>query len=611
MCKGQIIMKLHKQFLTFFQIFLLLAVSQSLQASALENHPSPYLRMHQTDPVKWQTWGPKVLQQAKAENKLIFISIGYFSCHWCHVMQKESYSQTDIGEILNQHFIPVKVDRELRPELDRRMIQFVESVRGQSGWPLNVFITPDGYPITGFTYLPRNDFKNVLEGLSTQWSNDYKELSVVAKDYFLDSEKSEKKSSLLSLPDEHFSKVVDAFVSQAMLIGDDLQGGFGTTNKFPSYPHISSLLKAIQSNPDIDPDVIEFFHLTLDAMATKHMMDHVGFGFYRYVVDPDWQTPHFEKMLYDNAQLASLYFDAHTLSPDKGYADIALRTLQFMNEFMANGQGGFNASLSAVDIHNIEGGAYYYDAIEFKKALLPDDYAAIKAAWVFRDEETLIQTQPLMGLGASLDSAVQMARIHHAIKAIPKDPMPIDTKALASWNALTLKAWVRASEHTKNKDIQQQTKEIYSYLIQNFIANGTVIKFAGQRDAAETTLEDYAQLAHAIQLYANYSHDEQAAKFAKTLTELAFKKYYKNKHWLRNVESLIPGDKGELVIQDAVFESPVTLLLETVFLMKNPDPEIKTLAIELLRRLTPDILDAPYFYSSLIMLRQQHLSIKN
>jgi len=598
-------MKFQKQFPSFLHLLLLLTASQSLWAGSLENHPSPYLRMHQTDPVKWQTWGPEVLQQAKKENKLIYMSIGYFSCHWCHVMQKESYSHPDIGDVLNQHYIPVKVDRELRPELDRRMIQFVETVRGQAGWPLNVFITPDGYPITGFTYLPKPDFESVLLSLSTEWINDHQQLSEIAKEFFIASETSESRSDILNLPNENFNKVIDAFVSQAMLIGDDLLGGFGSTNKFPSYPQIDSLLRAIKLNPKMDSEVIDFFHLTLKAMATKHMMDHVDFGFYRYVTDPDWQTPHFEKMLYDNAQLASLYFDAHKLWPDKGYADVALRTLEFMNAFMANGQGGFNASLSAVDINNIEGGAYYYDAVELKKALSTDDYLAIKKAWSFKDEDTLIQTLPLTGLGASIDNSASMPRILTALQGIKKDPMPVDTKALASWNALTLKAWVKASEQSNDAKIKRQTKEIYTYLIRNFIKNGKVIKFAGQHDAAETTLEDYAQLAHAFQLYANYSNDKQAENFANVLVNIAFKDYYNDQHWLRNTDSLIPDDKGALVIQDAVLKSPVTLLLETVFLMQNPDPKIKSLATELLQRLTRDVLDVPYYYGSLIMLRQQ------
>ncbi len=600
-------MKSQKLFHSFFIFLLILLTSQSLFASPLKNHPSPYLRMHETDPVKWQTWGPEILEQAKKENKLIYMSIGYFSCHWCHVMQKESFKHPDIGKILNEHFISVKVDRELRPELDRRMIKFVESLRGQAGWPLNVFISPEGYPVSGFTYLPKQDFENILLSLNEEWLKRHEQLAQAAQKYFLQSENSGKKSDILSLPDKHFGKVVDAFLSQAMLIGDELQGGFGSPNKFPSYPQINALLKLIQANPDIDPEVTDFFHLTLQAMASKNLMDHVNFGFYRYVVDPDWQTPHFEKMLYDNAQLASLYFDAHKQWPDKGYADVALRTLDFMNRFMADGKGGYYASLSAVDTKNIEGGAYYYEASELKQALTADDYLTIKQAWEFNDDDTLIQIPSLTGIGLSLKDSTQATRIMHALRAANKDPMPVDTKSLASWNALALKAWVRASEHTQQKDIQQQTQKMYVYLLQNFIKDGKVIKFAGQENAAETTLEDYAQLAHAIQQYANYSKDPKAEQFAGALVKIAFEQHYKKQRWLGNTKSLIPGDNGDLMIQDAVLESPVTLLLDTVFSMQNPDPQIKALANELMRRLTRDVLEAPYYYGSAIMLRQQQL----
>lgn len=606
------LLKLSKvNFKTAFAFLCLLFISAQVSPGSLDNHPSPYLRMHQTDPVKWQTWGGGVLQQAKDENKLIYMSIGYFSCHWCHVMQKESYAHPDIGEILNAHFIPVKVDRELRPELDRRMILFVETIRGQAGWPLNVFITPDGHPITGFTYLPKKDFEQVLLTLSMDWVKDYKKLSQSAKDFFEQSETSATKNTLVSLANEHFNRVVDAFVGQAMGIADDLQGGFGPTSKFPSYPQLNSLLKAIIADPNMDSDVVNFFQLTLEAMATKHLMDHVNFGFYRYVTDPDWQTPHFEKMLYDNAQLASLYFDAHKQWPNKAYADVALRTLDYMNQFMANGKGGFNASLSAVDINNIEGGAYYFKAVELNALLSSDDYRYLKNAWGFDNDSVQIQSEPFVGMGVDVNNKAQNQRILKTLQAAGKDPMPVDTKALASWNALALKAFVKASQHSDKVALKQQTQQLYVYLIQNFIKNGKVIKLAGQADSAETSLEDHAQMAHAIQLYANYSGNQQAEKFAKVLVAIAFKNYFNNERWLRNTDSLIPGDKGAFIIQDAVLESPVSLLLETVFLMQQADEKIKPLAQKLMLRLTQDVLDIPYHYSSAIMLRQHESSQSN
>lgn len=606
-------MKNSQKLSSHIRIFVLMLCSlcstQAMSlANQLENSPSPYLRMHQSDPVQWQTWGPDILAQAKKENKLIYMSIGYFSCHWCHVMQKESYADKDIGQILNQHYIPVKIDRELRPELDRRMIQFVEKLSGNAGWPLNVFITPEGYPVTGFTYLPKKDFANILLKLSEHWSSKHASIGLSAQQYFEHSETSENQSILVKLPDQHFDKVVDAFVKQAMLVGDDLQGGFGKTNKFPSYPQLNGVFNAIKTSPNIDPEVVDFFKLTLEAMATKHLMDHVNYGFYRYVTDPDWQTPHFEKMLYDNAQLASLYFDAERLWPNQGYADIALKTLKFMDDFLANKQGGYFASLSAVDIHNIEGGAYYWEAVELKQLLTPNEYRLLQQQWGFQDDATDIQSQPMSGIGVANDEHKQsLLLIHKKLTSAVKDAMPVDTKNLASWNALALKAWVRAAQYNGSAMAVSRSQQLYHYIVKAFIKEGgQARKFTGQADAAETTLEDYAQLAHAIQLYALYSQDKQAQKIAQTLVETAFNDYYKESLWRQNIASLIPGDKGSYLVQDGILESPVTLLLETVLLMPNANEQRKKQVNALVKRLTRDILDVPYYYASAIMLRKRH-----
>lgn len=568
-------------------------------AKSLKNHPSPYLRMHESDPVQWQTWGEDVLQQAKQQNKLIYVSVGYFSCHWCHVMQKESYSNPQIGSILNEHFIAVKVDRELRPELDRRLIRFVESVRGHAGWPLNVFITPDGYPVTGFTYLAKADFKNVLTNLSERWDKEHVKFSKVAKQYFEKTENKQQQAAALNLPDEHFDKVVEAYVSQAMGIADTLQGGFGNTNKFPSYPQLNALLKSISLLPDLDPEVSEFVQLTLNAMSTKHLMDHVNYGFFRYTTDPDWQTPHFEKMLYDNAQLARLYFAAEKIWPAKGYAQIGLKTIQFMDEYLSTPDGGLYASLSAVDENNVEGGAYYWDVEKLSEALTKAEFDWLQNEWGFEQQASQIQSE------AFSDSAYAL-KITDKLKAIIKTPMPVDTKALASWNALALKAFVAASEFSSDKVIIKRTQKLFEFMLKHFINDGKIVRFAGQLDSAETNLEDYAQVSHALQLYADYSGDIQAQELSQILVETAFSTYYNNELWLQNTSSLIPGDKGVLLIQDAVLESPLSVLLETVYLMQKPNPKIKVLVDYLSKRLTRDVLDVPYYYGSAILLRKKY-----
>ncbi len=597
----------------YFMLFLFSSNFPALAAeTALKDHPSPYLSMHSDDPVDWQLWGKDVLERAKAENKLIYVSIGYFSCHWCHVMQRESYKDPAVGAFLNKHFIAVKVDRELRPELDRRLIRFVEAVRGQAGWPLNVFVTADGYPVTGFTYLPRDNFYSVLGELNEQWHERHAEIKKVAKLYFEQTESAKTSPSLVELTKGGSNDVADAFVGQAMAIGDELQGGFGSTMKFPSYPQLNALLKMIRSNPEIDADVISFVKLTLDSMASYHLMDHVNNGFFRYSTDPDWQTPHFEKMLYDNAQLASLYLDAEFIWPGDGYAEVGLKTINFMVDYLADDSGGFNASLSAVDENNIEGAGYMWTQKELATLLTPSEFKHLENIWKLQEvtsEE--FQANPLSGLGSEHEQLALNQTILNKLRQVTKPTMPVDNKRLASWNALVLTALVKAQDFDTKHLLKKQMNDLFEYIQSNFIKGDLskgikVVRFAGQEQSAETTLEDYAQLAHAVQFYADKTSNTKADKLVTALVNEAFARYFRVDRWIRDTESLIPGDLGDLIIQDAVLESPSSLLLETVFMMKDPNPVILQKARQLVSRLTKDVLDTPYYYASSIMLAKQH-----
>jgi len=586
---------------------LAIILVQAVQAKTLKDHPSPYLGLHANDPVNWQVWSQGILEQAKAENKLIYLSIGYFSCHWCHVMQKESYQDDEVGRFLNKHYIAVKVDRELRPELDRRMLRFVEAVRGQAGWPLNVFLTPEGYPITGFTYLPRDSFFKVLDQLQQQWQQDHADIKQLARDYFTQTESSEARSVLLSLPDEHFDEVVKGFISQVMILADELQGGFGDTSKFPSYPQLNVLLDLIESDPQLDSDVADFTLLTLEMMANRHLMDQVNGGFFRYVTDPDWQTPHFEKMLYDNAQLAQLYFKAETLWPDRGFADIGQRTIKFMIDFLANSVGGFNASLSAVDEDNVEGAAYYWSIAELKQALNEKEFKLLVQQWSLPDDlDYSLLIKPLTGSGIAAQHKETFLAIASKLRSYPKPAMPVDDKRLAAWNALALKALLKAEPFAIDSSVKQQADQLYAYMVQNFIEEGRVIRFSGQSQAAETTLMDYAQLAHAFQYYATARDHQQASKLARDLIQQALDIFLQDGRWVQHDASLIPGDEGEWVIQDSVLESPVTLLLKTIFMMPTADEKLLNQAQAWVTRLTRDMLDVPYHYGSAIMLRQKY-----
>ncbi len=608
--KKSMIQPLQKILITFLCALSILLPAQAMQ-NQLKDNPSPYLAMHGDDPVHWQLWGKDVLEQARREGKLLYVSIGYFSCHWCHVMQRESYSDAAVGAFLNKYFIPVKVDRELRPELDRRMIRFVEAIRGQAGWPLNVFITPDGYPVTGFTYLPRDNFYKVLQQLEKQWLKRHDEISRTAKKYFEQTEHDESKSSLISVGDESSARLPQFFISQALSIADLMQGGFGETTKFPSYPQLNTLMHLVADGVKAPHDVPEFIKLTLDNMASRHLMDPINNGFYRYSTDPDWHRPHFEKMLYDNAQLASLYLDADKIWPKRGYADIALRTLDFMRQFLRDKKGGYNASLSAVDVNNVEGGGYLWSKQELKQALTDKEYAHLKKIWRLDEiKDETFQANPLIGIGSNPADKEINHRILQKLRSVKKSTMPVDSKRLASWNSLVLMALVKAQRVDSSAARKRQMNELYRYMRDHFIKRDKegvlqVVRFAGQQQSAETTLEDTAYLAAAMHAYAQQSGDPEAKKLAQDLVEQGFARYYRNKHWFQNNASLIPGDNGDLIIQDAVLQSPGSLLLQSALSMPELDAGLQQKAQAIAHRLTQDMLDTPYYYGSTILLQHR------
>ena len=571
----------------------------------LANHPSPYLSMHAQDPINWQMWGEQVLQQARQQNQLILVSIGYFSCHWCHVMQRESYSDAGVAETVNQHYLAVIVDRELRPELDRRLIEFVSAVRGSAGWPLHVFLTPEGYPITGFTYLPKAEFIEVLLQLQQQWISDQDEIKLAARKFFEASIRRVTDSELLGLTAVPTERLVNAFIGQSMQAADTLDGGFGDNAKFPQNPQFFALLQLIERRQKHHPEVVEFIKLSLRSMAGRNLMDHINGGFFRYTTDPDWQTPHFEKMLYDNAQMILLYLQAEHMWPNQGYREIAQLTLQFIQSQMQHPSGGYVSSLSAVDVNDLEGGRYLWSQEQLAQQLGDQEFEYLRRIWQLDNEDLAMGdflAKPLVGIAAPGDQK-RNRNIRRQLQSVEKPPMPVDDKRLASWNALTLQALVAAAE------IDGQYRKVairqYNYMRDAFIEDGQVVRFAGNGDLAETTFEDYAFVSHAFLQYGKSLQDKDAIEWAGKFASQAYRRYLVDNLWQLNHRSLIPTEPGQWVIQDRVITSPMTQWIETVLGLPKIDPTIKRDAQEMLQRVTREMLDTPYYYGSLIALRHR------
>ena len=328
----------------------------------LATESSPYLRLHADNPVEWFPWGEAAFEKARRENKPLFISIGYFTCHWCHVMARESFSNPEIARQLNDGFVSIKIDREQRPDLDAAYMQYVTLTRGHGGWPMSVWATPEGEPFVGATYIPpdetrgRPGMKQLLARLTRLWKDDKAGLRATAASAVKTLQK--LGGSAQPVTELTVAALAEARRQYADSF-DELQGGFGMAPKFPQPARLMFLL---QDEPQASADMALF---TLDSMLAGGIYDQLGGGFHRYSTDFEWRVPHFEKMLYDQALIARAYLYAYRRTANELYADTARATLDFTLREMRDPQGGFHAALSADSPvpgdaqSHMEEGAYY------------------------------------------------------------------------------------------------------------------------------------------------------------------------------------------------------------------------------------------------------------
>ncbi len=535
----------------------------------LKDHPSPYLAMHGNDPVHWQSWDNAVFEQARKENKLVFVSIGYFACHWCHVMQRESYQDADIAKLINQHFIPVKVDRELQPALDARLIEFVERTRGYAGWPLNVFITPEGYPLLGIVYLPPKDFTELLVNMNQAWLEDAAGLKVTAESAAAMSQQTDKTSGP-DLDKRQIESYLSSYVTLAMQQADHLSGGFGEQSKFPLVPQMALLLELYQR--DKDKSVGDFLRLTLDRMASLGMYDQLRGGFYRYVVDPGWMTPHFEKMLYDNAQLASLYLDAAAVFNNKDYERVAFETLDFMLAELQTNKAAMISSLSAIDNNNVEGGYYLWSDKELKKILKPEEYRIMRLYWGMQHAPTLeAGHHPYIAMSVAAISKQLNMKVDDVSQVISQSKnklreqqknriLPHDDKLLASWNGLALTALVKAG--LIKKQYMKQAEALQHFLATR-LWDGKALKraIADNRYLGDASLEDYAYVAEGLLAWAQYTGKQQDLDLVYEMVNQAWKRFYNEQGWLLS-EAMIAGiSSREAIVADGPMPSASASLI--------------------------------------------------
>jgi uncharacterized protein len=495
----------------------------------LAQQTSPYLLQHAGQPVDWFPWNEQALEKARAENKPIFLSIGYAACHWCHVMAHESFADPAIAEFLNQHFISIKVDREERPDLDSVYMSSVVAMTGQGGWPMSLFLTPDGRPFYGGTYyppLPRYglpSFRQVIESIAGSWKDNREQIERIGSqiaDHL-------QKNIQTALPPQPLQPEILSLAAQVLSEQFDwATGGWGTAPKFPQPMSIDFLLGQATRTPD--STALQVATRSLDAMMAGGMYDLIGGGFHRYSTDANWLVPHFEKMLYDNAQLALTYLHAYQLTGNEAYRRVCEDTLDFIARELSDKEGGFYSSLDA-DSEGREGSYYIWSVDDFEKAIPDPDLRGgalsaygVTAVGNFEGQSILRLSQSKNGQDdenrRSILSTEQLDQVRRTLFAFRQKRVrpATDDKVITGWNALALRAFSEAAAVLQNHPYLDVATRNAHFLLDHMRPEGRLIRSWRHSQGRQTAfLEDYAGLI--LGLLALYQADPQPVWFEEAL----------------------------------------------------------------------------------------------
>lgn len=495
-----------------------------MHTNHLIGETSPYLLQHAHNPVDWYPWSEESLEKAVREDKLLIISIGYAACHWCHVMEEECFEDDRVAAVMNEHFISIKVDREERPDIDQVYMDAIQLISGRGGWPLNAIALPDGRPVYAGTYFPKDQWISVLNYLKDVYSGHPDELREQADKLTRGIRSLEndppgiKEASFTRVELEHlFRNLVPYF--------DTEEGGLRGAPKFPMPVVWEFVLHYGWLSGD--PDALRAVTLTLDNMALGGMFDHLGGGFARYATDAQWHIPHFEKMLYDNAQLVSLYSHAWQHTRSNLYRDVVYETLNFIKREMTSGGGGFYSSLDA-DSEGGEGSYYVWKAEEIE-AVLGSEAKAFSRAHHVTEEGNWEHGKNILYLATDRDSPSFGKARKELLEVREKRARPrLDDKIIASWNALMINGFVDAYRAFNEEGFLQAALAGASFLRENLIADDhNIIRTCRDgKKGRSGFLDDYAFVISAfIGLY-QATFDEQWIHEALSICNHVMDHYY-------------------------------------------------------------------------------------
>ncbi|HXG26396.1 MAG TPA: thioredoxin domain-containing protein [Candidatus Binatia bacterium] len=510
----------------------------------LANETSPYLLQHAHNPVDWFPWGPDALARARLLDRPIFLSIGYAACHWCHVMERESFEDEETAAFLNARFIPIKVDREERPDLDQIYMTAVQAMTGGGGWPMSVFLTPDGRPFYGGTYFPKvpthglPSFRQVLEGIARAWREQRADLErsaaqLVAQVY------GANRNVVGPAPRPDLLDTAVTLIEQEF---DHQNGGWGRAPKFPQPMTIDFLLRRAAAG---DRRALPIARRTLDRMADGGIRDQLGGGFHRYATDAVWLVPHFEQMLYDNAQLARAYLHAYAAASDERYGEVARDTLDYIIRELTTDDGAFASSQDA-DTEGVEGATFTWRADEIRE-VLGDDAALFSTAYGVTDEGNwegvtiLSRVRPTAELGnlagvpaAEVDQRLERARAR-LFEHRKRRPQPArDDKALAAWNGLAIGALAEAARTFEARGAEGVAGRYRAAAVR--AAEAIVGGLLGEdgrlgrswkdgRATGQGVLEDYADLAEGLLALYEATFDERWFTTARRLADAILERF--------------------------------------------------------------------------------------
>jgi len=607
-------------FIIFFNSCQLKSNKQKLEkdykyTNTLINESSPYLLQHAHNPVNWYPWDQQYLDKAKQEGKLVLLSIGYSSCHWCHVMEKETFEDEEVAKFMNTHFINIKIDREEYPNVDKTYITAVQVMTGNAGWPLNCVILPNGKPVWGGTYFRKHDWLNALEKIHQFYIDNPDDTESFANQLTenLKSIQQFENNSETSFSSEKLT----TFINDWQQKFDTINGGFIGTNQFPRASNFQFLLRhAHQTN---NQELLKYVNKTLIKIANGGLQDHLEGGFARYTVDNKWHIPHFEKMLYDNAQLVSLFSYAYQITQNKSYKDVVFNTLAFLNrEFYKEGLYFSSLNADSVNEHGeLEEGAYYtWKKEDLAQLIINDfdlfkDYFGIDSITRVENKHALVKVHnDSVFLKKHKLSSNEFEQKYSSwqsvlLKARKKKEKPTtDYKILTSWNALLLQAYTDAYKVFNHKDFRDKAIEIGKNLKNKAIdKNGELLRsLNSDSKKIKGYAEDYAWVIHSfISLY-QVTLDDSWLHNANELTKYTLTNFLDEKQQYFNYSS--KGNQqlitNNFEIEDIVIPSSNSVLCKNLFYLGHyfDNQEYLKLSKSMLKNMIPRIKEYPHVYSN-------------